>query len=405
MPRKSQTDNVRKICGCTQWKTCGCAWYLDFQRDNVRYRDNLDQLIGRHAPDFTAAKDEARRAIVAKLEGRDPKGLLPADDPTVAVLLAEYDREKPRKDRWQVGRIGRTELRAATGLRPFGTWRLSEVTVETLTQFRRQRKRVAGNRDLALLAAAFTWGVLRGLLPRSPFRVGDVPVIKMLREEARTRRLQPGEEERLLKAAGRLQDVITAAIETGCRRGELLSLQWHQVRFTPRAELFLPAVKTKTKRDRRVPVSSVLQAILERRQVDPAGERLPPDAYVFGDELGRQRASMKTAWTSTLRRAQITDLHFHDLRREAGSRWMDAGIPLATIQRWLGHANIAQTSTYLGASIGADDRDMRYFEERVGRVPVASAIATPPLTQIDVFEGSDSRNRLSSDHAINEKTH
>jgi len=84
---------------------------------------------------------------------------------------------------------------------------------------------------------------------------------------------------------------------------------------------------------------------------------------------------------------------------------MDAGIPLATIQRWLGHANIAQTSTYLGASIGADDRDMRYFEERVGRVPVASAIATPPLTQIDVFEGSDSRNRLSSDHAINEKTH
>ena len=63
-----------------------------------------------------------------------------------------------------------------------------------------------------------------------------------------------------------------------------------------------------------------------------------------------------------LKRAKITGLHFHDLRREAGSRWMDAGIPLATIQRWLGHANISQTSTYLGASLGADELDMQQYE-------------------------------------------
>ena len=66
----------------------------------------------------------------------------------------------------------------------------------------------------------------------------------MTREESRTRRLQPGEEERLLLAAGRLHDLIVAALETGMRRGEILSLQWSQVRFSPRAELFLPAVKT-----------------------------------------------------------------------------------------------------------------------------------------------------------------
>ena len=44
---------------------------------------------------------------------------------------------------------------------------------------------------------------------------------------------------------------------------------------------------------------------------------------------------------------------------QAGSRWMDAGVSLAEIQRWLGHANISQTSTYLGASIGNDDAAMR----------------------------------------------
>ena len=41
------------------------------------------------------------------------------------------------------------------------------------------------------------------------------------------------------------------------------------------------------------------------------------------------------------------DLHFHDLRREAGSRWLEGGVPLHTIRDWLGHTSIAQTSTYL----------------------------------------------------------
>jgi len=144
------------------------------------------------------------------------------------------------------------------------------------------------------------------------------------------------------------------------------------VRFSPRAELYLPAGKTKAKKDRRIPISSVLLDVLTRRRLDPAGETLPPDAYVFGDEVGRRRHSIKTAWKATCTRAKIDGLHFHDLRREAGSRWMDAGIPLATIQRWLGHANISQTSKYLGASLGADELDMRTYEARIGRVQSAA---------------------------------
>ena len=101
--------------------------------------------------------------------------------------------------------------------------------------------------------------------------------------------------------------------------------------------------------------------------VDPAGTSLPPDTFVFGDEVGRRRQTIKDVWKIALTRAKIDGWHFHDLRREAGSRWMDAGVPLATIQRWLGHTNIAQTSTYLGASLGADELDMQAFEKRVGR--------------------------------------
>jgi integrase len=244
MPRQSRTDNVRKRCACgrKQWSGCAHPWYLDYGRDKVRYRENLDVLIGKHPADFAEAKDEARRAITAKLDGRDPAGLVPSDDPTVAQLLAEYDREKPRRDRWQVGRILKTKVPLPDGRpRALGEWRASSLTADTLKAFRRLRPLVAGNRDLALLRAVCNWAVLGGLLPRSPFRVGDVSAVRLSREEARTRRLQPGEAERLTLAAGGLLDLITAALETGCRKGELLSLQWAQVRFSPRAELFLPA--------------------------------------------------------------------------------------------------------------------------------------------------------------------
>jgi integrase len=384
MPRKSETENVRKICGCAKWKACAHPWYLDYQRDKVRYRDNLDKLIGRHAADFGEAKDEARRAIVAKQDGRDPKGLVPSDDPTLRQILEAYDAEKPRQDRWQIGRI----LKATVGGRKFGEWRVSAITADTLKQYRHTRPLVAGNRDLALLRAVCNWAVLCGLLPRSPFRVGDVPAVRLLREEPRSRRLHQGEDEALLGAAGGLQDLVVAALETGCRKGELLSLQWHQVRFSPRAEIFLPAQKTKAKRDRRIPISTVLAPILVRRRLDPAGEPLLPDDYVFGDEVGRRRHSIKTAWKLTLQRAKILDLHFHDLRREAGSRWMDAGIPLATIQRWLGHANISQTSTYLGASLGGDEQDMKAYETRIGRlthVDVSDRPTVPEPTSTDLL--------------------
>jgi integrase len=70
-----------------------------------------------------------------------------------------------------------------------------------------------------------------------------------------------------------------------------------------------------------------------------------PKAYVFGvfDEPVK---STKTAWKAACRRARVTGLHFHDLRREFGSRLLESGATLAEVQLALGHTNIKQTSTY-----------------------------------------------------------
>jgi integrase len=51
---------------------------------------------------------------------------------------------------------------------------------------------------------------------------------------------------------------------------------------------------------------------------------------------------IKTAWQNTCKRAGISDLHTHDLRREAGSRKLEEW-PLHAVSKWLGHANVTMT--------------------------------------------------------------
>jgi len=143
---------------------------------------------------------------------------------------------------------------------------------------------------------------------------------------------------------------VVAALETGCRKQELLSLQWTQVRWD-RNELFLPGTKTKTKRPRRIPISAALYAVLVRRQTRSTGEAYDALDYVFGKDDGSRVRDIKTAWTASCRRAGIAGLRFHDLRHEAGSRKLEAGYPMHAVSLWLGHTDLTTTARYLNADI------------------------------------------------------
>jgi integrase len=220
-------------------------------------RCRLSKLVGREPLDNADAKAEARRAITAWKDGRNATELVPVDRPTLATLIDAYRKraDAAPSEADQVGPIVTTVVNG----RPFGEWHADEVTREMIEAFRAKRKRIAGNRNLALLRALFNWAVLGELVPSTPFKVGSVAAVKLVREEARTRRLEPGEDVQLLIHAGRLKDLVTAALETGCRKGELLSLQWRQILAR---EVFLPAGKTKAKKTRRIPISSVLRDVL-----------------------------------------------------------------------------------------------------------------------------------------------
>jgi len=81
---------------------------------------------------------------------------------------------------------------------------------------------------------------------------------------------------------------------------------------------------------------------------------------------------------------KVIDLHFHDLRHEAGSRLIEGGWPLHHVQHMLGHANVSQTSTCLSATRLGLQESMRRMDLSAPNLERASSASTPeqhvPLT-------------------------
>lgn len=129
---------------------------------------------------------------------------------------------------------------------PLGESPLSTITEDTLEVFYASLASFAAssrNQYVQVLKASFRWAAKKGYLTRSP--ISDDSPLKRSKVAQRRRRVSSEEEQRLLDAAGtlrhgagiRLQWLIIAAIETGCRRGELLALKWEDVNLAKRTLL------------------------------------------------------------------------------------------------------------------------------------------------------------------------
>jgi integrase len=167
-------------------------------------------------------------------------------------------------------------------------------------------------------------------------------------EIPRDRRFQgDDDEQKVLDAADpHLRAVIIALLDTACRLGEILSLQWRDVNLE-RRELTVRAINAKTRTARILPISSRLLATLEMRKLDLAGRPFGPDAYVFGTAIGKRTRSVREAWEEAREKAGLEDLQLRDLRHEAGSRFDEAGVSTNYVSKLLGHASLSTTTRYL----------------------------------------------------------
>ena len=389
--KRHHNNGLKKRCGCPRrtWAKCPHPWHLQFFHKGRDHRFSLSRMVRTLGEPIPASKTEAK-ALADRLRGEIRAGRTPVarpvPTPDVSGLtfgdvcdryLLEYvgEIDTPDGPRWtgqhlrprtaqqaeyHIGTIRRIPVPAAHGstipleMKPFTN--VNTTDIKTVQAARRSHGLVGCNRLMARLRHIFTWSIVEGLTDRSPFTRGGVSLVTLdhRAETERTRRLQPRERTRLLQHAHpHLQALIIAALSTGCRLGELLSLQWSQIQRDEKREaqlIVLPASKTKTHDLRVIPVSSDLRAVLEMRRTDPKGEALPPEAFVFGNPVGERIGSVKTAWRNTCRRAGITDLHFHDLRREFACRLLESSADLHDVRDFLGHANITTTSRYLRSS-------------------------------------------------------
>jgi integrase len=148
--------------------------------------------------------------------------------------------------------------------------------------------------------------------------------------------------------------ILTAAF-TGGRQGELLALRWQDVdwlvqkarirRAYVRGEYGTP----KSKRSSRgVPLAMRVAGALDDLHRATAYAR--DDDLVFGHPHTGQpldRSQVLKRFKRYCRDAGIRKkVRFHDLRHTFGTRMAAAGVPLRTLQEWMGHADAKTTQIY-----------------------------------------------------------
>jgi hypothetical protein len=166
---------------------------------------------------------------------------------------------------------------------------ITEDDIELFLADLRAQHRAASTRNkyVQLCKAMFRWATRKGYITRNPIAVSES--IHREKMAKRNRRLLPDEEQQLLRhGPPHLQRLIIAALETGCRSGEFLSLTWGQV---GPPELTLEADQTKDEEQRILPISSRLAAVLEMVRTDPEGRMCRVSRPAPGDQSALPRSA------------------------------------------------------------------------------------------------------------------
>ena len=271
-----------------------------------------------------------------------------AERTTVSSLIERYKvDELPKKK----GKYFNTCLKNIG--EAFGDYALSSVTPELISKHRDKRLRTVGastvKKEINTLSviidlAGKEWGVP---LSSNPCLMVKRPI----EPKGRDRRLQDGEEEKIMVACHKheasvfLVAIVRLALETGCRASELLKLEWRDVDLTKRtAKLW----ETKNGENREIPLSSAAITALKSLPRNISGR-------VFNSWCAVE--SLNNAWKKSCGRAEIDGLRFHDLRHEAISRLFEKGLNIMEVVHISGHKTLTMLKRY--THLKAEDLAMK----------------------------------------------
>lgn len=289
---------------------------------------------------WRAAGKDLKRAkeVLHELEVEADRGRLGLPKKPKAISLLVFSKDyikwaQAHKESWKRDVLSLKHL-----LPVFGPLNLSQINKGRVEAYMRQRReKVTGptvNREVACLRKVLSYAVEQGHLDTNPLRG-----VKMFQESAaRQPVLTPEDELRLLKASPEwLQWIIRLAIATGCRRGELLALQWRHVDIENGA---IVIEDSKSGDSRRVPIHRDLFEDLKAK-------RGKPDDHVIvqADGTPPHKDWVAHKFANVVKKLGL-NLRYHDLRHVAGTRLLSTGANLPEVASFLGHKTLTMARRY-----------------------------------------------------------
>jgi len=215
-------------------------------------------------------------------------------------------------------------------------------------------------RYLAVLSHAFTIAVREwGWIEDSPMR----KVTKPKEPRGRVRFLDDEERMRLLNACHESKNpylylIVVLALSTGMRQGEILNLTWKDV-DTDKGRIILH--ETKNGERRAVPITGHALDLLRQY----ATKRRLSSFLLFPGKNPKKPIDIRTAWLEALKKADIQDFRFHDLRHCAASYLAMGKATLTEIADVLGHKTLQMVKRYSHLSEGHTTKVISQMNERI----------------------------------------
>jgi integrase len=334
-----------------------------------------------------ARKGDAETELRHKLNEKDAGEVVKPDPSTFVEFMAEWFREHAEQ-KCTLKTVERYRQLAAYIYPHIGAVRLQELSTLMLQRVFNKLKESGGHdrktkkpRPLAAktvrhiaglvhtaLATAIEWGLLKS----NPCITKNLP--KAPKHEAVA--LDPAQLAWFTEAArsAGLYEFLMVAGGTGCRRGELLALTWPDVDIYGRqlwisksleqTRAGLRVKPTKTEKPRPVPLPPSTAEILKglkaeqehRKQLfgfDYKSDLNLVFCAADGDYLKPDTITAKACLIA--KKAGMKDTSIHTLRHSYGSQLLSAGVPLPTVSKILGHANVYTTANVYSHALAKDE--------------------------------------------------
>jgi integrase len=343
-------------------------WHIQFSVNGKQYREST------HTDAFNEAQKYLKRRIAEVSTGKFHGTKV--DRTRMSDLLNDVISDYRLKGRRSVDSMARPLIE--NRLMPyFGRMRATNVRLPAITAYVCERKEAGAavatiNRELAMLRRAFKLGSANGTVGIA--NVPDIAQVFQKEKNARQGFWEHTEYERFRDALPiDARAPFIFGYWTGCRYGEIVSIEWSQVDFEGRA-VRLRADQTKPGEARIIPLGGPGNELYDMllAQQERHATVCPDSPWVFfhagsartedrrNTLRGQESMDIRKAWELAAKETGISKL-FHDLRRTGVRNLVRAGVPEKVAMLISGHKTRSVFERY---NI-VDERDLHEAAEKL----------------------------------------